>query len=922
MIPTSQHRGAAGLGLGLVVGVSASVDYGPSYAISTDSESAIEFRVYDKAGQAFLGSITRRELGSKWVDELNGSGNGRLRISLSDPAIANNPNLLADDNIIKARYLGEDRFAWKITGGEDTLVSRDEQAGEISDLDGPGVLSLLQEGILRPEYPIVSDPIRDAPDRFFGYMSKFDSVTNYLLDDSIIEILGTERLYNLVTSPRFVLDTDVSDDGNPAILSTSIESLMGANQYAAYSVELDSTPSIESVDFELASSDAIAVTPGEKISMGVWVATDASTEAQVVAIFDTGEVRPTSWTAISGEVRPTSYGVGPYYVQARCEFENLTVPVGATSLVLGFTIKTKTSTSLMAYVSQPMVMRAIELDSYFDGDTLTSPSSQYAYDWAGASNDSVSVRTKLMPLTPDLQPSWQDPRAWNSNFVSILKSAASAGTGRDSPEDWPDPTAYLIWPSSPQEPTNPGTVYWRREFYNPETASVFVQAAADNQMRVWLDGVEIISAGFNGDATDITESWSGLLTEGTHLLAAQTSNFKSPNPGDNYGWFLCTVMRKENNEPIGVVTHTDPSWLCFYEGSASVPFTDTVSLVNKQTTVEKTVPVYYTVRSGDTLSKIGSRFGVRWQDIYAANKKQIDDRAARSGLPNKGPGWWIFPGQVFVIPGKYTTTSASASVPVEVVTRTWSSGTPLSTKQPGWYPYQILAKVFSEAKARRVTAFTGVTLGFAYGVDSDGNPWAPGYDSSVERSFRVGSSVYEVIQQLIESGIDVCMTPDLQLNAYRFKGRYLGITAPKADQFVLLDKGGTTISYSIDRQTEVYNKLLFDTDLGWRDYSAPISEEFGISEGSASLGGVDPDKIAQILGPELEELSRKTKTVTTRFLVVPGRRPYVDFNTGDVVVAHDRYGVAFDARIVAMAIEEDEEHSVFCEIQASGSGLV
>ena len=46
----------------------------------------------------------------------------------------------------------------------------------------------------------------------------------------------------------------------------------------------------------------------------------------------------------------------------------------------------------------------------------------------------------------------------------------------------------------------------------------------------------------------------------------------------------------------------------------------------------------YTVQSGDSLSKIGSKYGVSWQAIFEANKDKISD-------PDK-----IFPGQELVIP--------------------------------------------------------------------------------------------------------------------------------------------------------------------------------------------------------------------------------------------------------------------------------
>lgn len=48
----------------------------------------------------------------------------------------------------------------------------------------------------------------------------------------------------------------------------------------------------------------------------------------------------------------------------------------------------------------------------------------------------------------------------------------------------------------------------------------------------------------------------------------------------------------------------------------------------------------YTVQSGDSLSKIGSKYGVSWQKIFEANRDKIDD-------PDR-----IFPGQELNIPSE------------------------------------------------------------------------------------------------------------------------------------------------------------------------------------------------------------------------------------------------------------------------------
>ena len=48
----------------------------------------------------------------------------------------------------------------------------------------------------------------------------------------------------------------------------------------------------------------------------------------------------------------------------------------------------------------------------------------------------------------------------------------------------------------------------------------------------------------------------------------------------------------------------------------------------------------YTVQSGDSLSKIGTKYGVSWQKIFEANRDKLDD-------PDK-----IFPGQELAIPAE------------------------------------------------------------------------------------------------------------------------------------------------------------------------------------------------------------------------------------------------------------------------------
>lgn len=63
----------------------------------------------------------------------------------------------------------------------------------------------------------------------------------------------------------------------------------------------------------------------------------------------------------------------------------------------------------------------------------------------------------------------------------------------------------------------------------------------------------------------------------------------------------------------------------------------------------------YTVKSGDTLSAIGRRYGMPWRRIYDANAAKLEGIAKSKGKTRgtygpTGVGHWIFPGTVLVIP--------------------------------------------------------------------------------------------------------------------------------------------------------------------------------------------------------------------------------------------------------------------------------
>lgn len=61
----------------------------------------------------------------------------------------------------------------------------------------------------------------------------------------------------------------------------------------------------------------------------------------------------------------------------------------------------------------------------------------------------------------------------------------------------------------------------------------------------------------------------------------------------------------------------------------------------------------YTIKSGDTLWGISKKFygnGSKWETIYNANKKVIEDAAKKHGRASSSKGHWIYPNTKITIP--------------------------------------------------------------------------------------------------------------------------------------------------------------------------------------------------------------------------------------------------------------------------------
>lgn len=64
----------------------------------------------------------------------------------------------------------------------------------------------------------------------------------------------------------------------------------------------------------------------------------------------------------------------------------------------------------------------------------------------------------------------------------------------------------------------------------------------------------------------------------------------------------------------------------------------------------KSKSVSYVVKSGDNLTRIAAKYGVKESTLFNANKTLIEAQAKKHGYKSSDNGHWIFPGEKLVVP--------------------------------------------------------------------------------------------------------------------------------------------------------------------------------------------------------------------------------------------------------------------------------
>jgi hypothetical protein len=198
------------------------------------------------------------------------------------------------------------------------------------------------------------------------------------------------------------------------------------------------------------------------------------------------------------------------------------------------------------------------------------------------------------------------------------------------------------------------------------------------------------------------------------------------------------------------------------------------------------------------------------------------------------------------------------------------------SEAPGWFSAQILRQLVQEQKDRGCAGHSGITYGFTTTTDSAGQAWT----GRRELSLQVETLGLDYVQQLVETGIDVAMTPGLVLNAWKQRG------TDRSGWIRLNQKGGHQTGESAVQLPSIRNFAAAKAATGWVTQTDAASvaargrRETGIALGSSSSPAQTAASVAAMM-PDLAD-PKQTKEVTFSG-ASGGPQPYTDFFVADWV---------------------------------------
>lgn len=230
-------------------------------------------------------------------------------------------------------------------------------------------------------------------------------------------------------------------------------------------------------------------------------------------------------------------------------------------------------------------------------------------------------------------------------------------------------------------------------------------------------------------------------------------------------------------------------------------------------------------------------------------------------------------------------------------TTRWTVRKELS-EAPGWFPATVLQAFVLEAQARGVLGFSSITIGFTAGKDSDKRPWI----RRIAQSYRMASRGLDLMQQVVERGVDVAMTPEGELRAWVNRG---------ADRSSVVALNEYTDATGRGTASGIINTVLVKSRRGWTEHiEEPSLGLYGRRESGVSAGGAsDVGDARSQANAVFDETAYPDPSYSLTTTSLRGPQPFLDYDLCDILTVPTQQGRG-KARVLAIAFTESDAGDV------------
>lgn len=539
---------------------------------------------------------------------------------------------------------------------------------------------------------------------------------------------------------------------------------------------------------------------------------------------------------------------------------------------------------------------------------------------------------------------WKNTADWYTPQVVLWKNDTTAR--KNLPVKWPDRNAAWIWRTDPEQEVQRGEVnYFRRVFTLNESKRVTFWATCDNSMDVYLNGTLILSSSrFVDNAPTFAQiaKFQTRLGAGDHVLAARVRNEK---PWERYD---LKVSESITRAGLNVKKDTDRVEWTKHELTQSTKVvvvkvsedgtgldkgkTYYVRSVNannfKLATADNDQSIVNIQKDADiTLRIVGSmRVSASDHGLVAGNRVRVTEVDPAGAGIAVGDAFYLVnvKKDEFRLSDTQGGTAVNVQEDVTISLRLISdqtagfiltayevndSGKPgdhvvrtnadweVATEEAKWYPALILKQLAQEAEDRDVYRLDQFTWAYTFGAPSTGSAWS----TVVETSMKVGSTLLQVLDEVVDMGVDIWVSPTGRVSAAESRGTDLSST-------VALEIGENLLSFSTRVEPQLKTHALIRTKGGWTTKQGPLINSQGRRETYLEFGNTKSEDTARKVAERMLRRTGKPIVLATSVEAIPieDAKPFVDFKVGDKITIPDATGGSTTkARVLSLALQMD-----------------